>query len=294
MNKIFLPTSRNFLPTFQTFCPLRVHFAQTVVHFARFQLQARKRGLGFLECGWGCFVYVHTQKGVCDSWVKNRGWWWYSRQIETTSGQNETKVGKSALELYKKNPIIFSQTWSSLWVPCPAELGSAGWCCGSAGHHFINRGVVPAQYWVPFVTLHWSFNSICPKKFAVQFSILCLKLECMLGLSHVSNYITLFKMNLLHSTIIQTHPSCPSLSILTPLAYHSISAKIPPFLLQRHQSDWTHFIFVSLIQATAALILLNVIYFGWTHSWACTMPWSINSFGWLNLWACDVNSSWLV
>ena len=251
MNKIFLPTSRNFLPTFQTFCPLRVHFAQTVVHFARFQLQARKRGLGFLECGWGCFVYVHTQKGVCDSWVKNRGWWWYSRQIETTSGQNETKVGKSALELYKKNPIIFSQTWSSLWVPCPAELGSAGWCCGSAGHHFINRGVVPAQYWVPFVTLHWSFNSICPKKFAVQFSILCLKLECMLGLSHVSNYITLFKMNLLHSTIIQNSP-------------------IPSFTVNPHSPCLSLYIGQNTsIPPTKASKWLNTFYFCISHPSHC-------------------------
>ena len=98
MANLFLPTSKTFWPTFQTFCPVGVHFAQTVAHFAHFQVQARKRGV--LGWDWGYFVFasVHVPKRVCDGWVKNRGWWWYSGHNQTPSGQNETHMG----DLYEK------------------------------------------------------------------------------------------------------------------------------------------------------------------------------------------------
>ena len=100
MNKKIWPSARKVLPIFQIFCSVGVHFAQTVVHFANFQNQARKSGV--LGLGWGCFVFVLIPEGVCDCWVKNRGWGWYSGQNETPSGQNETilkkKMGKNALE----------------------------------------------------------------------------------------------------------------------------------------------------------------------------------------------------
>ena len=111
MNKFFLPTSRKVLTTFQTFCPVGVHMAQTVVHFAHFQvqgLQARKRGV----LGWalGRFVYVH---------IPERGVWRLSKEQGLVvvvwanwdpilakwdpTGQFVPKMGKSALELRKKN-----------------------------------------------------------------------------------------------------------------------------------------------------------------------------------------------
>ena len=62
----FFAHFRMVLSNFQTFCPVGVEVAQTAVqfHFAHFQVQARKKGV--LGWGWGCFVYVHIQKGVCD------------------------------------------------------------------------------------------------------------------------------------------------------------------------------------------------------------------------------------
>ena len=46
-------------------------------------------------------MYI-SLKGVCECWVKNRGWWCYSgqneSQYETPSGQNETHLGN----LYEK------------------------------------------------------------------------------------------------------------------------------------------------------------------------------------------------
>ena len=89
MNKFFLPTSRTVLPIFQTFCLVEVHFAQTVVHFAQF-----RPGKGVF---WGAIegvlcTYI-SPKGVLHGWVKNRGWWWYSGQSKTPSGQNETHLG---------------------------------------------------------------------------------------------------------------------------------------------------------------------------------------------------------
>jgi hypothetical protein len=111
MNKFFLPTSRKVLPTFQTFCPDGVHFAQTVVHFAHFQNQARKRGV--LGWEWGCFVFVHIPERGLWRLSKEQGlvvvFWAKSDPIWAKwdpSGQFVRKVGKSALELGKKNTII--------------------------------------------------------------------------------------------------------------------------------------------------------------------------------------------
>ena len=151
----FLPTPWKDLPTFQTFCPVGVHFAQTVVHFAHFQVQARKRGV--LGWGWGCFVYIHIQKGVCDSWVKNRVYGGILGKMRPhlgkmrPSGQFVWKVGKSALELGNFFPIIlfiffliFSQWRSSavgvktlrinVWLPlfwstCSLTLGPDSVTC---------------------------------------------------------------------------------------------------------------------------------------------------------------------
>ena len=57
-----------------------------------------------------------SPKGVCDGRVKNRGCWWYSGRIETSSGQNETHLGNlyekwakvlsKLLELGKRNSIM--------------------------------------------------------------------------------------------------------------------------------------------------------------------------------------------
>ena len=101
MNMFFCPLLEKNLPTFQTFCPVGVQIAQTVVHFAHFQVQARKK----VVLGWagGCFVHLHipAQEGVCDGWVKNRGWWWYSGQNETLSWQNETHLGNLSVKWAK-------------------------------------------------------------------------------------------------------------------------------------------------------------------------------------------------
>ena len=64
---------------------------QTVVRFAHFQVQARKWGV--LGGVGGVLSTYISPKGVCDGWVKNRGWWWYSGRNETPSGQNETHLG---------------------------------------------------------------------------------------------------------------------------------------------------------------------------------------------------------
>ena len=50
--------------------------------------------------GWlgGVLCKYIFQNWVCDGWVENRGWWWYSGQIETPFGQNETHLGN----LYRK------------------------------------------------------------------------------------------------------------------------------------------------------------------------------------------------
>ena len=75
-----------------TFCPFGVHSAQTVVDFAHFQIQ------GVFWGGVGVFcVSTYPKRGL---WrlSKNRGWWRYSGQNETPSGQNETSLGN----LYEK------------------------------------------------------------------------------------------------------------------------------------------------------------------------------------------------
>ena len=111
MNKFFLPTSRKVLPTFQIFCPIGVQIAQKVVHFAHFQVQARKKG----GLGWalGRFVYVHIPERGVWHLSKEQGlgvvFWakWYPIWAKwDPSGQFVRKVGKSALELEKKNLIM--------------------------------------------------------------------------------------------------------------------------------------------------------------------------------------------
>ena len=97
MNKKNYPLLENFCLLFKHFAQLGVHVAETVLHFAHFQVQAKKEvswgGVGGVLC-----TYI-SQKGVCDCSVKNRGWWWYSGQNETPSGQNEIHLGN----LYKKS-----------------------------------------------------------------------------------------------------------------------------------------------------------------------------------------------
>ena len=87
-----------FLPTSKMFCPLFNYFAQLGSRLPRqefilpfFKFRAWKGvfwgGVGGVLC-----MYI-SQKWVCDSWVKNRGWGWYSGQNETPSGQNKTHLG---------------------------------------------------------------------------------------------------------------------------------------------------------------------------------------------------------
>ena len=83
MNIYFLPTSSKILPTFR-------HFAQlgSILHSWKFILPAFKfrPGKGVFWGGfWG--VLCTSPKGVCDGWVKNWGWGWYSGQSDTLSGQ---------------------------------------------------------------------------------------------------------------------------------------------------------------------------------------------------------------
>ena len=85
-----MPTSRKKWPTFQTFCPVGVQDAQTVVHIAHFP------GKGVFWGGVGGVLCMYiSPKGICDCWVKNRGWGWYSGQNETQSGQSEIHLGNS-------------------------------------------------------------------------------------------------------------------------------------------------------------------------------------------------------
>ena len=94
------------LEHFQTFCPDGVHFAQTVVPFAHFQNQAKKRGV--FGWGWGYFLFVH---------IPERGLWrlvfWAKWDPILAKwdpyGQIVLNVGKSALELGKKNSIILTR-----------------------------------------------------------------------------------------------------------------------------------------------------------------------------------------
>ena len=95
MNNFFFSHFQKSFAHFSNVWPNRgpgLRAAQTVVHFAHFQVQAWKRGV----LGWSgvCFCTSISQKGACDGGVKNKGWGWYSRQNETTTGQIETYLGK--------------------------------------------------------------------------------------------------------------------------------------------------------------------------------------------------------
>ena len=99
-----MPTSRIFLPTFQTFCLVGVHFAQTVVHLPTFQFRP---GKGVFWGGFGNVLYTYIAPkgvgvggGILGNWDPIWAKW-------DPSAQFVRKVGKSALELGKKNSIIF-------------------------------------------------------------------------------------------------------------------------------------------------------------------------------------------
>ena len=69
MNKFFswkvLPTFSNILPSLGPFCP----------EFSSFcPLSSSGQEKGCFGVFWGCFITYISRKGVCDGWVKNRGW----------------------------------------------------------------------------------------------------------------------------------------------------------------------------------------------------------------------------
>ena len=94
---------KKICPPLEKFCPLFKHFAQLRSILPRRWLilptfKFRPGKVVFLGGVWGVLWTYISPKGVCEGWVKNRGWWGYSGQSETPSGQNETHLGN----LYEK------------------------------------------------------------------------------------------------------------------------------------------------------------------------------------------------
>ena len=97
-----------FCPLLEMFCPLFKHIAQ--FRSGKGVFQVRKRGV---LCGVGGVMCTYiSQKGVCNGWVRTgvvggvlakSDPIWVKRD---PSGQFVRKVGKSALELGKKNSIM--------------------------------------------------------------------------------------------------------------------------------------------------------------------------------------------
>ena len=117
MNNFFLPISRkknshfsNILPSWGPNCP-------DYSSFCPLSSSGQKKGSFGVGLGVFCVcTYLQKGLGVCDGWVKIRGWWWYSGQNKTPYGQNEShldnlyKKWEKVLQNWEKK--IQSWTWS--------------------------------------------------------------------------------------------------------------------------------------------------------------------------------------